>query len=282
MSSKLFLSFFFLTMLPKILLKISKSKVVVAVNCGGDEYMDRNGITYSEDKYFDTGVKSDHGINYEIIGTNDQDLYQTERWSNSDLTYSLPIKGDGSYVLILKFSEVFFNFPGEKVFNVALGKSTVIKDLDIFKIAGKLKAYDEYLKIEIKNGKVYHKENVMQGALIDEKLLVKFLKGRADNPKINAILLIKGTLADTDYDEQKKMNDVFNKKKLEEKRKHLTLSLRHNTDEIYEESQLFDENFEVDRVREDSIFSIFKTSLGLLTFGSVGLFLVLNFIIDLI
>ena len=282
MSSKLFLSFFFLTMLPKILLKISKSKVVVAVNCGGDEYMDRNGITYSEDKYFDTGVKSDHGINYEIIGTNDQDLYQTERWSNSDLTYSLPIKGDGSYVLILKFSEVFFNFPGEKVFNVALGKSTVIKDLDIFKIAGKLKAYDEYLKIEIKNGKVYHKENVMQGALIDEKLLVKFLKGRADNPKINAILLIKGTLADTDYDEQKKMNDVFNKKKLEEKRKHLTLSLRHNTDEIYEESQLFDENFEVDHIREDSIFSIFKTSLGLLTFGSVGLFLVLNFIIDLI
>ena len=30
------------------------------------------------------------------------------------------------------------------------------------------------------------------------------MKGSADNPKINAILLLKGTLKDTDYSEKKR------------------------------------------------------------------------------
>jgi hypothetical protein len=34
-------------------------------------------------------------------------------------------------------------------------------------------------------------------------LIVNFLKGEKDNPKINAILLIKGSLEDTDYNHYK-------------------------------------------------------------------------------
>jgi len=34
-------------------------------------------------------------------------------------------------------------------------------------------------------------------------LIVNFLKGEKDNPKINAILLVKGSLEDTDYNHYK-------------------------------------------------------------------------------
>ena len=34
-------------------------------------------------------------------------------------------------------------------------------------------------------------------------MIVNFLKGEKDNPKINAILLVKGSLEDTDYNHYK-------------------------------------------------------------------------------
>lgn len=82
------------------------------------------------------------------------ELYQSERWSKTTLTYSLPVKGDGTYVLVLKFSEVYFGKSNEKVFDVALGKKIVIKDLDIFDLVGKATAHDEYIEFEIKSNKV--------------------------------------------------------------------------------------------------------------------------------
>ena len=111
--------------------KVELSKVVAAVNCGGDEYTDSNGVKYEADQWFNGGTQSEHGLSYTIKNTDDELLYQTERWSSKTLTYSLPLKSNinGKYVLILKFSEVYFNMKGEKVFNVALGKENVIKNL---------------------------------------------------------------------------------------------------------------------------------------------------------
>ena len=107
------------------------SKVVVAVNCGGDDFTDSKGVKYEADNYFNGGTSSDHGLSYTIKNTEDELLYQTERWSSQTLTYSLPLKPNinGKYVLILKFSEVYFNMKGEKIFNVAIGKENVIRDL---------------------------------------------------------------------------------------------------------------------------------------------------------
>lgn len=87
--------------------------------------------------------------------TSDQDLYQTERWGNEDFTYNIPVPQQGKHVLVLKFSEVYFNSPGEKVFDVYLGKESIIRSLDIYSKVGKASAYDEYIEIEIKNNKVY-------------------------------------------------------------------------------------------------------------------------------
>ena len=61
------------------------------------------------------------------------------------------------YVLILKFSEVYFN--GEKILDINLGEENIIKLLDIFSKLGKSTAYDEYVEFEFKDGKVYLQVN---------------------------------------------------------------------------------------------------------------------------
>ena len=89
--------------------------------------------------------------------TDDVELYQSERWASEDLHYDLPILENGKYVLVLKFSEVYFNSPGEKVFDVKIGKQTVISEIDIYAKVGKARAYDEFIEFEFKDNKIYLK-----------------------------------------------------------------------------------------------------------------------------
>ena len=260
--------------------KIDVTKVIAAINCGGNEYLDSNGVKYEADNYYNGGSSSDHGLSYSIKNTDDGDLYQTERWSSETLTYSLPLKPtiNGKYVLVLKFSEVYFNNKREKIFNVALGKEYIIKDLDIYAKVGKAEAYDEYIEFEIRNRQVYYKNKNCNKALDGDNLILNFLKGKADNPKINAILLIKGTLKDTDFNEKKKKDEENRKKKMKQLKREELINLRHDADELYDEDQLNDENFAVKK--DTGFFSIFSTPLGIYIGGSLVLFGILNYLID--
>ena len=277
-SSLLILIFF--QLITDISSKMDPSKVIAAINCGGDEYTDSNGITYENDKYFLGGTSSDHGINYKIRNTDDEILYQTERWSSETLTYSIPLKSNinGKYVLNLKFSEVYFTNKGDKIFNVALGRETVIKNLDIYSNVGKAYALDEYIEFEIRNKQVYYKNKNCNKALMGDKLQINFVKGSADNPKVNAILLVKGSLKDTDYIEKMKKEEENKKKRMKQMKKDELIALRHDADELYDEEQLSDENFTVKK--DTGFFSIFSTPLGIYIGGSLVLFAVLNYLID--
>ena len=95
--------------------RLNPSNVEIAINCGGPEFRTKSGVTYQKDKYFIGGEASDFGINSEIKNTKDKEIYQTERWSTEDLIYDIPLKKEGKYVLVLKFSEVYFNSKGEKL-----------------------------------------------------------------------------------------------------------------------------------------------------------------------
>lgn len=282
MSKKQILTYLFILVnaLNFISCKLDTSKVIAAVNCGGNEYIDSNGVRYEADKYFNGGTSSEHGLNFDIKNTDDPQLYQTERWSSETLTYSLPLKSNinGKYVLILKFSEVYFNSKGEKIFNVALGKENIIKNLDIYAKVGKAEAYDEYIEFEIRNRQVLYKNKNCNKALDGDKLLVNFVKGSADNPKINAILLIKGNLKDTDYSEKRQKEEENRKKKMRQMRKDELINLRHDADELYDEEQLNDENFTIKK--DTGFFSIFSSPLGIYIGGSLVLFAVLNYLID--
>ena len=91
-------------------------EVIWAVNCGGDSHVDVHGIRYQKDSQR-TGTPSDYGRSLLIqrVLPQDQILYQTERYHSENFAYEVPIGKDGSYVLVMKFSEVWFTQPNQKV-----------------------------------------------------------------------------------------------------------------------------------------------------------------------
>ena len=260
--------------------KLDPSKVVHAINCGGYPYTDKAGISYSSDKFYDGGKTSDYGMNYDISNTDDMIIYQTERWSFETITYSLPLKGDGIYTLILKFSEVYFTRANEKVFDIALGKKTVVKNLDIYEKVGKGNAYDEYVEFILKNNKIYFNGNECNYAYENEQLKLKFLKGSKDNPKINGILLYKGKKIETDYAEVKKKAEENKRKMLNVEKKKINLDLRHHPDENYDDEVLANIDINELKKREERGFlNLLQTKLGMFTVGSIVIFFILNTII---
>lgn len=94
----------------------SAYEVLYAVNCGGPRHTDRNGIKYRKDDNI-AGVASDYGKGLTIarVPPEDQILYQTERYHYRDFSYDIPISSDGDYFVVLKFAEVYFQRPDEKV-----------------------------------------------------------------------------------------------------------------------------------------------------------------------
>ncbi|CAG5131675.1 unnamed protein product [Candidula unifasciata] len=171
-------------------------EVVWAVNCGGDEHTDSQGIHYQADP-LDVGQSSDFGRNMYIqrVGPQDQLLYQTERYHVNTFGYELPVYKDGDYVLVLKFSEVWFAAPNQKVFDVVLnGEHTIVSELDIFSRVGRGVAHDEIIPFSIRGGKLHVNDETSQ--IDGNKILLEFIKGDLDNPKVNAIYVIKGTVDD--------------------------------------------------------------------------------------
>ena len=63
------------------------------------------------------GVASDYGLRQNVARAHQEDqlLYQTERWHDDSFSYDIPVKEDGDYVLVLKFSEVYFYAANQKV-----------------------------------------------------------------------------------------------------------------------------------------------------------------------
>ncbi len=160
-------------------------------------------------------------MNSEIKNTKEKEIYQTERWSTEDLEYNIPLQKDGRYVLVLKFSEVYFNSKGEKIFDFKIGDKTILENIDIYDKVGKNNAYDEYIEFELKNNIIYveGKEANNGYDVNDKKLKLTFVKKDADNPKINALLIVRGTLKDTDYDDYQRTHELLEKQKQELDRK---------------------------------------------------------------
>lgn len=135
----------------------SVGPIVYAVNCGGDAHTDSFGIHYEKDPlHGKVGIASDYGKRLLIgrVPSNDNILYQTERYHTNTFGYDIPLNTDGEYVLVLKFCEVYFNAPDQKVFDVVLnGDHTIVSDLDIFEKVGKGVAHDEYVPFKISKGK---------------------------------------------------------------------------------------------------------------------------------
>lgn len=198
--------------------KLNPSKVQLAINCGGGSITTKTGIRYIADYYYNGGESSAFGEKQKIKYTEDKEVYHTERWSKDNLEYSIPINGEGSFVIILQFSEVYFSSKGEKIFDVEINGIKVLIDLDIFEKVGKNSALEEYITIKIIKGELYIKN---EKANFDGKnLQISFVKGLHDNPKINGIVIVKGTLEDTNYNEYMDILENEEKIKIINERKH--------------------------------------------------------------
>ena len=214
--------------------------------------------------------------------TQDAELYQTERWAGEDFSYDIPVPNSGKYVLVLKFSEVYFNSPNEKIFNVALGKQNIVNHLDVFSKVGKAIAYDEFIEFELKNNKVYinvvlqkiifvfFQGRVAEGAYNEETgiLTINFIKGERDNPKINSILLVKGTLADTDYENFKNQFEELERLKQEKERKQREFKKKSN-DYDYED---FEDDY-IDSGVTGEKGSTFFSPTGIILLSLIGFFM---------
>lgn len=133
-------------------------QLIYAINCGGEAHLDSYGIRYERDPLHGRiGIASDYGKRLLIgrVPPNDYILYQTERYHTNTFGYDIPVNSDGDYVLILKFCEVYFNAPDQKVFDVVLnGDHTIVADLDIFEKVGRGVAHDEYVPFKISKGEL--------------------------------------------------------------------------------------------------------------------------------
>jgi len=116
----------------------------------------------------------------------------------------MPTNQDAQYTLILKFSEVYFQEPGQKVFDVKIGSTPVIRNLDIFdKLTSRGIPYDEFIDLKIQGGKVFANGAEAKDALKNGKLTIDFVQGPADNPKVNAIVLVEGGKENTHFQAHK-------------------------------------------------------------------------------
>ena len=201
--------------------KLNPSNVEIAINCGGPEFRTKAGVIYQKDKYFIGGEASDFGINSDIKNTKDKEIYQTERWSTKDLVYNIPLKKEGKYVLVLKFSEVYFNNKNEKVFDFKFGDETILENIDIYSKVGKNSAYDEFIEFELKNKQIYVEGKQLKNAYDEDNktIQITFVKKDIDNPKVNALLIIRGSLKDSDYDEYQRGHELLEKQKQELEKK---------------------------------------------------------------
>ncbi len=111
----------------------------VRINAGGPAHIDPNGIYWNADTNFSTaGNANVFSSGTPVTGTNDSYLYQSERFAPSNLVYKFDVL-PGVYNIKLKFAEIFFTLPGQRLFQAQVnggGASTVFRGLDIVSLAG--------------------------------------------------------------------------------------------------------------------------------------------------
>jgi hypothetical protein len=160
--------------------------IVTAVNAGGaadGRYL--KDADFSGGSTFQTqaAIDTSHDLN-----PAPQAVYQTGRFgrnpdgSPGDFTYTFgalqaEVRQGGTYTVRLHFAEPFFHAPGQRLFDVAINGTTVLKNFDIFAAAGAI------------DTAVVREFNIVPNA--DGQIVIDFKVGSADLPMVNGIELLR-------------------------------------------------------------------------------------------
>ncbi|RPI07133.1 MAG: T9SS C-terminal target domain-containing protein [Ignavibacteriae bacterium] len=125
---------------------------LIAVNAGGSAFQSAGGIQFTGDAAsgFVSGGQT-YSTTAAIDHTQDDALYQTERYGN--FSYSIPLPND-QYNVVLKFSEIYQDNPGARVFSVTMEGNEVIHNLDLYFRSGKYSAYDVVVPVDLRDGSI--------------------------------------------------------------------------------------------------------------------------------
>ncbi|MEM9787211.1 MAG: malectin domain-containing carbohydrate-binding protein [Pseudomonadota bacterium] len=123
--------------------------LVQAVNAGGGEYVAANGVTYEADTFANGRTFSTAAG---IEGTDDDTLYQTEKWSKT-LEYELAVE-NGAYDIELNFAEIWGGAKdaGKRVIDLYVEDELVFEDLDLAEDAGFRAALDIVGEVTVTDG----------------------------------------------------------------------------------------------------------------------------------
>nr|WP_264475110.1 malectin domain-containing carbohydrate-binding protein [Salinirubrum litoreum] len=148
-------------------------EVVFAANAGGSSYTAADGTTYqagADATALASG--STYSVSQSIANTEDDTLYQTERYGGSDgnvaPNLALDVE-DGTYEVTLKFAEIYQGVSGsdspdsttppvdgtnenDRLFTVTVEGEEVLTEYDIFSEVGPLTATDKTYTVEVTDG----------------------------------------------------------------------------------------------------------------------------------
>jgi len=138
--------------------------VVFATNAGGSQYTADDGTTYQADTNFDGG--STYSFGGDVTGTDDDTLYQTERYGGS-FGYDVPVD-NGTYEVTLQFAEIYQGVSSQdspdsagpadgtnendRLFDVAIEGQTVVSSYDIYSEVGSPTATEKTYTVEVTDG----------------------------------------------------------------------------------------------------------------------------------
>ncbi|MGW5960837.1 FG-GAP-like repeat-containing protein [Methylorubrum thiocyanatum] len=151
-----------------------ENPVVVAINAGG-EALTQDGIDFLSDQFFTEGftfgdIEGGNGLQPAFSNT----VYQTERYGN--FSYAIPVASTSqAYTVELRFGELWWSNPGERVFDVSLEGQTILDDLDILAQTGSFNTPYTYVSGPITAG-------------ANGTLDLQFLNG-IDNAQISGIIV---------------------------------------------------------------------------------------------
>jgi len=121
----------------------------IRLNAGGGAYTGSDGRAWGADADYNGGntFSTANGI----AGAADPTLYQTERFGN--FGYALPVP-DGDYNVTLKFAEIYWTQPGQRVFNVDIEGRRVLDNFDILSAVGPNTALDKTFQAHVADGRL--------------------------------------------------------------------------------------------------------------------------------
>ena len=125
------------------------SSVILAINSGGNAFTAADGQDYEADRSATGGTI--FTTTNAIAGTDDDSLYQSERWGTFSYAFTVP---DGDYELTLKFAEIFAATNNPSVMDVSVEGNLVLDNLNLIDEVGRFAAYDRTFPVTVADGQL--------------------------------------------------------------------------------------------------------------------------------